>query len=182
MRCISQRDYAEQRWKNGGGLTHEIVACFSEEPAPHVLWRISIATIERDGPFSDFRGYDRTIVAIGGDPVELDVDAERQILCRFEPFVFAGEARVSCRLTGGVARDLNVMTLRDRFAHRLEIVHAFQRISIEEDEVVAIVALDGDVHLDGVRCASGDALHITGAQKGDLHVERTAAVIRIQPR
>ena len=88
------------------------------EPAQ---WRISVAEIERDGPFSDYSGYDRTIVAQdAGFTLEFD-DGERIEIQAMLPFSFAGERPVFCRLRGDCATAFNVMTLRDAFTHDVRV-------------------------------------------------------------
>ena len=64
IRVVTYADYVETPWKNGGGVTREIArADESSEPE----WRVSLATIDRDGPISPIlRSYDRTIVPVAG--------------------------------------------------------------------------------------------------------------------
>lgn len=116
LRIIRCENYRETPWKNGGGVTHEIARSDqSAEPE----WRVSLATIDRDGPFSDFAGYDRTIVPVEGAGFELTLDdGQRAVLDRlYEPFRFSGEKKVWCRLLEGPSRDLNAMTLRSLWLH-----------------------------------------------------------------
>ena len=63
IETLASASYRTVPWKNGGGTTREIAV--SED------WRLSVATIEQDGPFSDFTGFDRTIVPIEGNGIEL---------------------------------------------------------------------------------------------------------------
>jgi hypothetical protein len=180
---LRAHDYREQPWKNGGGLTREIAVALSDEATPRVLWRVSLATIERDGPFSEFRGYDRTIVAIDGGPVELDVEDQSVRLGRAEPYEFPGEAQVTCRLRAGAARDLNVMTLRDGYAHDVEIVTSMQRFVLDEDEIVFVYAIEGEATaLDSV-CGDGDTLALQADDDDTIEVRTSglAAVVRITP-
>ncbi len=119
IRVINYAEYRETPWKNGGGVTHEI-ARSDESSEPD--WRISLATIDRDGPFSDFTGFDRTIVPVGGAGFVLSFDdGERRKLetnqSARDAFSFAGERRVECRLLNGPSQDLNVMTRRSRWRH-----------------------------------------------------------------
>jgi len=177
---IPASQYREQPWKNGGGLTREIAVALSGDP-PRVLWRLSLATIERDGPFSEFRGYDRAIVAIDGDPVTLDVAGERIVLMHGHPHEFAGEAAVACRLTGGPARDLNVMTLRSNFVHDLEVIDSPQRFVLDEDEIAFVFAIDGEAAVDGVACEPGDTLRIRTDGAIAVTTAGSAAVVRVTP-
>ena len=118
MRVIPARDNRRVRWKNDGGWTTEI----ARDPADGepFRWRISIAEIERDGPFSAFPGIDRELLLIDGGGIELDIDEAppRRLTQRFERVRFAGESRVDCRLLAGPTRDFNVMA--DRAAVRTE--------------------------------------------------------------
>jgi uncharacterized protein len=116
IRVIRYADYVETPWKNGGGVTHEIAR---SDQAREPDWRISLATIDRDGPFSDFTGYDRTIVPLDGAGFELSFDDGRAVVLdrRSVPFRFAGEKKVTCRLLDGRSRDLNAMALRTRWEH-----------------------------------------------------------------
>jgi environmental stress-induced protein Ves len=104
---VAAHDVAPQRWKNGGGLTRELLAW--PGPADWQL-RISVADIEADGPFSAFPGVVRHFAVLEGDGVELRF-ADRA--CRVEPgdamLRFDGASAPGCRLLGGPTRDLNVM-------------------------------------------------------------------------
>lgn len=101
---------APQRWRNGGGLTRELLA----RPAGGG-WRVrvSVADIAADGPFSSFPGVERWFVVLDGAGVELAIGARVHRLRRGDaPLHFAGSASASCRLLDGPTRDLNLM-LRD---------------------------------------------------------------------
>jgi environmental stress-induced protein Ves len=107
-------DCRRVRWKNDGGWTTEI----AREPAGDAAdfrWRISIADIESDGPFSAFPGIDRDLLLLSGNGIELDIDdaPPLRLSGRFQRVRFDGGARVDCRLLAGPTRDFNVMTRRD---------------------------------------------------------------------
>jgi environmental stress-induced protein Ves len=112
--------YRRVRWKNDGGWTTEI----AREPADPAdfRWRISIADIESDGPFSSFPGVARELMLLAGSGIELDIDdaPPLRLVERFQRVRFDGEARVECRLLAGPTRDFNVMTRRD--AARAEVM------------------------------------------------------------
>src|SRR5215813_7294109 len=106
--------YRRVRWKNDGGWTTEI-ARGPGDPAADFRWRVSIADIESDGPFSSFPGIARELMLLAGSGIELDIeDAEPVRLTeRFQRVRFEGESRVECRLLAGPTRDFNVMTRRE---------------------------------------------------------------------
>ncbi|HEY6985495.1 MAG TPA: HutD family protein [Rhodanobacteraceae bacterium] len=106
-------DYRRVRWKNDGGWTTEI----AREPAgaeTQFAWRVSIADIESDGPFSSFPGVDRDLVLLAGAGMELSIDdaAPLRVDERFQHVRFRGEQVVECRLLGGSTRDFNAMVRR----------------------------------------------------------------------
>ena len=107
-------DYRRTRWKNDGGWTTEIARDPRGDDA-NFRWRVSIADIESDGPFSSFPGIDRDLVLLAGSGIELDIDAAPtlRLADRFQRAHFAGDSRVDCRLVAGATRDFNVMARRD---------------------------------------------------------------------
>jgi environmental stress-induced protein Ves len=88
---LAPADYRRMPWKNGGGHTLEVATHPAGADVASFEWRVSVADITRDGPFSTFPGIDRTLVLLagrgmrlagGGDPLELRAP--------FEPVTFAG--------------------------------------------------------------------------------------------
>jgi len=117
---VAASECRRTRWKNDGGWTTEI----ARDPAQgdDFRWRVSIAEIESDGPFSAFPGIERDLLLLEGNGIELDIDdaAPQRLTRRFERVHFAGEANVQCRLLAGATRDFNVMVRRA--AVRAEVV------------------------------------------------------------
>jgi environmental stress-induced protein Ves len=113
--------YRRMRWQNDGGWTTEI-ARDPAPAAPDFRWRVSIAEIERDGPFSAFPGVDRELMLLAGNGIELDIEGRPtlRLVERLRGVRFDGAARVDCRLLAGPTRDFNVMTRRD--AVRAELI------------------------------------------------------------
>ncbi len=100
-----------QPWKNGGGLTRELLAW--PGGADWAL-RISVADIRADGPFSAFPGVDRWFAVLEGAGVRLALPGGAQCV---EPgdegSRFRGEAAPHCELLDGPTRDLNLMIRRE---------------------------------------------------------------------
>ena len=104
-------------WKNGGGVTREIWCQPAGAGIHDFDWRVSIAEISRDGPFSRFDGVDRVITLLEGAGVRLlsdDGALDHRLGTPLAPFAFAGEAPVTSTLLGGTCHDFNVMTRRNR--------------------------------------------------------------------
>jgi environmental stress-induced protein Ves len=102
-------------WKNGGGVTREIASYPAGAGMNDFLWRLSIATVAMDGPFSIFPGVDRIITLLEGPGMRL-VSEDGGIDHRFDqpldPYAFPGEEIVQGIVLGGASSDFNVMTRR----------------------------------------------------------------------
>lgn len=150
-RVIRQQDLVRVPWKNGGGTTAE-VAAFPEGSGFETFgWRVSMADVASDGPFSLFPGVDRTLIVIEGNGIELDVEGIAYPLDGASPKLsFSGDDLTTGRLLSGPIRDLNVMTRRGQFRHRTRFVEAGAALLADETCVAFLVALDGplDVTLD----------------------------------
>ncbi|MYM33871.1 HutD family protein [Duganella sp. FT94W] len=110
-------------WKNGGGSTTEIAVSPAGATFDDFDWRVSLATIAQDGPFSIFPGIDRSLALVDGDGVLLDFGDERFVLSPSEPLIeFSGEDAVHATVTGLHTTDFNVMTRRGQCRHRLELL------------------------------------------------------------
>jgi environmental stress-induced protein Ves len=102
-------------WKNGGGSTTEL---WCEPPGAGLedfVWRVSVARIASDGPFSLFPGVDRIIALLQGGGVRLsgaDGETQATLTTPLTPFVFPGELPVTATRLGGDSLDFNVMTRR----------------------------------------------------------------------
>lgn len=129
VRKIVPAQYRQMPWRNGGGVTSEI-AVFPEPGdgataiAQPFWWRLSIAAVKESGPFSLFPGYDRTLLMLSGDGMELSFGAEAAPLVVQQPGVpvaFSGDFPTSCKLLGGAVRDFNIMTMRGRVKSRTQV-------------------------------------------------------------
>jgi len=115
---LTRADHRRMPWRNGGGWTTEIAR--SPADGDDFDWRLSLAEITADGPFSRFDGCARSLVLLQGAGMELRIDgAPRLVDRRGQVVAFDGAAEVHCRLLDGPTRDFNVITRRDRADHRV---------------------------------------------------------------
>jgi environmental stress-induced protein Ves len=158
VRIVHESAHRTMPWKNGAGTTTEIAI----DPAAADLgsrfhWRLSIASVQRSGPFSAFPGYERTIMLIEGDGMDLAVGGGpvRRLDRAFEPFVFSGDAPVECRLIKGPVRDFNLMVDRSLSRSWAQVWHA--------DSVTRSIELASAGHL--IHCFEG-AVDLACARAG----------------
>lgn len=119
LHLVQTRDVPPVPWRNGGGLTRELLAW--PTPQDWVL-RVSVAEIESDGPFSSYPGIDRWFVVLDGAGVSLDPGhgAPIGLDITSEPQHFDGALAPDCRLVNGPTRDLNMMLKRSQAVGEFE--------------------------------------------------------------
>jgi len=163
MRILRSSDYRIMPWKNGGGTTTEVFA-FPENAGlagRPFDWRVSIADVAGDGPFSPFPGYDRHIMAIEGRGMMLEGGPEGAIdLTRpFAPRSFSGDWNITGRLVSGPVRDFNLMARRDRYASRLEMREAASDLRLDAASSTLLIHLfDGEFAASGHLLAASETL------------------------
>jgi environmental stress-induced protein Ves len=110
---IRLADIAPQAWKNGGGATRELLVWPPGAAADGWSLRLSIATIDRDGPFSPFDGIQRHFAVVEGAGVALAWGSGTRWVCRGDrPVVFDGANAPHARLLAGTTQDINLMLRR----------------------------------------------------------------------
>lgn len=133
IQLLPAKDRKASPWKNGGGRTFEIAAHPPGADFETFDWRISLAEIEKDGPFSRFDGVDRILSLIEGRmTLEIGDPAQSHPLeTASSPVIFAGESPVFARLQTPLTLDINLMTRRGRCRATLERLRLDQRRAID---------------------------------------------------
>jgi len=138
-------------WKNGGGLTREIAVHFDQARHHDFLWRISMAIIDQPCHFSRFDGIDRTIALLDGKSVSLKKGSEHiGINIGEKSFSFRGEEEVTATPIGtGRTTDLNVMTRRGFFTHKMEYYLFHDHSAIEAVADITFIICNNNITLNG---------------------------------
>jgi len=104
---VALDDTAPQPWRNGGGVTRELLAW---PDAASWRVRLSVADVRAAGPFSAFPGIERWFAVLEGEGVALRVAGRGHRLTAADaPLCFDGAAAVDCALLVGPTRDFNLM-------------------------------------------------------------------------
>ncbi|MBB5868170.1 environmental stress-induced protein Ves [Allocatelliglobosispora scoriae] len=139
---------AAQPWRNGGGLTREIAA----EPG---RWRLSLAEIERAGPFSAFPNRRRVLTVVRGAGISLVVDGAATTVGPLAPFAFSGDADVSCGLVDGPVTALNAITAGSA---SVSVRKPAASVELPAAGLLAIVVIQGIIRVRGQALSQWDAL------------------------
>ncbi|MEJ8650556.1 HutD family protein [Streptomyces sp. MS1.AVA.3] len=186
-------------WSNGGGVTREIAVHPPGAGWDAFAWRVSLADVTRDGPYSPLPGVRRILTVVDGAGLELTVDGAPQLLPdRCRPFAFPGAAATDSRLLDGPVVNLNVMLREGRAAATVEMVRGSRVVwpqrrpadggaeGADGPQEVLVVAVEGRTRLaeDGAYRAQldrFDAALLTGpdAAAAGLWTDGTAAVIAL---
>lgn len=152
-----------QRWKNGAGLTREIALGPEGAGLDDFGWRLSVAEVEREAPFSAFPGVDRCIVVLRGEGMALHDPAGGLVrsLRPLAPWSFEGERGLVARLPAGACQDFNVMTRRGAWHAALRVVREAMRL--DAGDVTLLLAAQGRWQLGGESVGALQGLLYEGA-------------------
>jgi hypothetical protein len=187
MRVIPSSEYPRMPWKNGGGETLEIAIGPPGAGIDRFDWRVSMARVAVDGPFSPFPGIDRTLSIVQGAGLRLAVNAGAPVTLTASsaPFAFPGDASVHSFLIAGPVTDLNVMTRRDVCRHRVERLDTDRRAELQmRSAITLLLPIDGALRIDDekntVELAPFDTLLLSQPWRSlSVRSQEPAQVLRI---
>ena len=186
---LGPRDYLAMPWKDGGGVTEQIAI---EPPdatlASGFLWRLSMARVERSGPFSRFEGCDRTLLLLEG-ALDLDfgIHGRVQLSEPFRPVAFSGDWETRATLTRGPVRDLGVISDRARIRQGVCVMDLSDApVTIKLAPTAWIIALAGRCILapQGVELQPLESMRLDGeaAEARGLTPDAKLLMVRFEPR
>jgi environmental stress-induced protein Ves len=140
---------APSPWRNGGGVTRELVA---HPKGENWIWRMSVAEVESGGPFSRFDGVRRWFTVLSGAGVRLRLgeqpDAPTQVLTRDSaPFCFDGAWSMDCQLLDGATQDFNLMVRPDKASAEMTRVAQGGVFVLSAPKTVALYAMGGSASI-----------------------------------
>jgi hypothetical protein len=141
IQTIDPTAWRAQPWRNGAGVTHELVRWPEAEP---FAVRISVADVTAPAPFSAFAGYRRWLYLLEGGPVTLALEDGEVVLAEAgDGLAFAGTARVAATAVVRPSRDLNFM-VSESLPARVELLRGAGRRELTS-AAAAVFAIAGDV-------------------------------------
>lgn len=149
-RVLRAADRVAAPWKNGGGVTRELALWPEGATLDAFDWRVSLADVADDGPFSAFPGVERILTVVEGGGMDLLVGGEHHIVDEpLWPYGFPGDLPTDGRLLAGPVTNLNVMYHRERTAAEVAVVRGTVRLAAPPGGAVLAVAVDAGASLGG---------------------------------
>ncbi|QHI97810.1 substrate-binding domain-containing protein [Xylophilus rhododendri] len=178
---IAVRALPLEPWKNGAGVLQHIAAGrfgpaeSTRDPSARegFDWQLSLATLEKDAPFSHFPDIDRISVLAAPGPVVLT--GPEAVLHFDRPgdiHRYAGEGPLACSLPAGETRFFNIALARGRATARVAAHRSAGRMAPEAAPVRLVFAAQGGCALvlqaaggmpaTRLQLAAGDAIRLDG--------------------
>jgi len=166
-------DHLVMPWPNGRGTSYEI-ACDTPGRAGWT-WRVAIAPVPEEGPFSHFEGIHRRMIVFEGGTMVLDVGGET---LRCPPGVvveFPGDVPTTATLPDGPIVDLNLMTRRGVADGTMR--HATAPGPLGACDVIMITSETATIEVDGVAHALARRDAVVGARAHTLALRAGSAAV-----
>ena len=152
---IHVTDVAPTPWRNGGGVTRQLAVWPAQG---EWAWRMSVAELDRSGPFSRFEGIERWLAVLQGNGVQLDVGVgpralqpgpnARTLMAIDAPYYFDGEATTHCHLRDGPSQDFNLMVRKSAQPSRMVRVSGHYSHTVDAPKFVAVYAMQTGVNVE----------------------------------
>lgn len=154
-------DFREGRWRNGRGVSWDIA---SDRTGEAFDWRLAIARIDSDVPFSHYPGIDRIFTLIDGAGLSLDVAGAGQLPVpeRFVPTHFSGDADCRCTLADGPCRALNLFLRRAALGAQVIIHDGGGSVAVGHSGDTLLFVLRGTARIGDAALDLEDAVQISG--------------------
>ncbi|MEO8119093.1 MAG: HutD family protein [Rhodoferax sp.] len=144
LKRFSLDELAQEPWRNGCGITRRLIG---HDVDSKPLWRISVADITGNAPFSRFDGLDRQAVLVAGRNVTLCGDWGALAMNSVgDTARFPGELSVHTEIGCSLARFWNVMADRTRMRIDLRVSSSPQESLVAVGDG-ALMVMDGEAEV-----------------------------------
>lgn len=146
MNIVRLSEVRPSPWRNGGGSTRELLAW---PDSTDWDWRLSVAEVAADGPFSRFDGVTRWFAVLQGEGVRLDIAGRVHDLTRSSPpLCFDGGLTTGCTLIAGATQDFNLMLRQGRAQARMLRVAGSHSVTLAATSTIAVYLAEGPGRLE----------------------------------
>lgn len=122
-------------WKNGSGETLELAIAPPGAGLEDFQWRLSSARVGAAEPFSSFADVDRSLALLTGAGLRLRRGDGRleELHAGGAVAAFPGEEAITAELVDGPVGDLNLMTRRGAWRHRISPLRLHGQQEVKND-------------------------------------------------
>ncbi|MGB8422346.1 HutD family protein [Paraburkholderia sp.] len=140
VRFLNCTSVSPEPWANGDGMTRTLA--HGRNPAGVAEWRVSLADLTAAARFSQFPGFDRTMLLIDDGTVDLHSQDGQLLVQTGQPVRFSGELHVWVSLPTKPVQVLNVMARRE--ACRAKVSVATNALRMTPASVQLLISLSGE--------------------------------------
>lgn len=121
IQILTSADYKTMPWKNGLGCTIELARDAGQD-MQQFLWRISMADVSTNGPFSIFPDRQRLLSILEGEGLRLNFVQRglQQTVRGLDVCAFSGEDVIESVLLDGPVRDFNLIYSAAHFSAQMK--------------------------------------------------------------
>lgn len=153
---LTPADYRRMPWANGRGVTVEMARADGPDG---LLWRLSMARVTEDGPFSIFPGVERNLTVISGPGFDLRGDGLALRADPLIPVAFPGDLAIGAQGVTAPCEDVNVMTAR---SVPRPVVTVGQTGAVPEGAGILCLLALAPASVNGISAATHDLIQMTG--------------------
>lgn len=143
-----------------------------------LLWRISIAEVAGDGPFSLFPGLSRILTVIDGAGIDLHTPANVLPARPSQPVHFSGDLPIHATLVDGAIRDLNLIYDASKVRAAVTPITQQGPVALPAGQC-GVYMLSGQAQVDGVDLPCG-AFALGSGGGLDLAADSSALCLSLQ--
>jgi hypothetical protein len=168
VHVIAAHEQVTMPWKNGAGVTREIVRV--DDANGQIRWRVSMAEVVQDGPFSPFPGYHRMLMLLDGPGFALDCGehGRRDLDQPGDVANFDGRWAVQAVDVRGRSLYFNVIVADDLTCYLGDVVESIEQPIPPRCHVAVVYAADGSWQVsaagESATLDTGDAVVIDDPQ------------------
>ncbi|TDN57771.1 hypothetical protein B0G77_8611 [Paraburkholderia sp. BL10I2N1] len=138
VRFIDCAALPPEPWANGNGTTRTIARGPSNRT--DVGWRVSLVTLNGAAKFSQFSGFNRTLLLLDEGSVDLHSQDGQLVARTGQPVHFSGDLHVWVSMMTNAVNVLNVITQRDNYRAAVSIASNSLRITPAQTHLLICLA------------------------------------------
>ncbi len=183
MQIIRSHDYLRKPWKNGLGTTREIASRLTGQD---MVWRLSLARVDRDGPFSNFAGFDRILTVVEGDGMRLSSRDATFEARPFMPVRFPGHLEITGQCLSTPIENFNLIFDPNRVQADMTIASgpAIRHLAGDSGGTTILHLREGHVSVaNGIQLGTEDSCICEGALPAfEASENACCALVSLTPR